>query len=279
MTETAQQTIDDRNAAFWDELCGTSLAQSIGVTDRSRESLRRFDEAYMDLYPYLPAQLRPPRQAGEPLLEIGLGYGTVSQRLAEAGFDYHGLDIATGPVEIVRERLRMLGIADGERQVVRGSALDIPHADGAFGHVVSIGCLHHTGDLLRAVEEVHRVLRPGGTAMIMLYNRHSLRQLVLRWQGVAARARGGGEREEERRRGAYDANAAGEVAPETVFVTARQVRQDLLASFADVRIERQNFDPTRLASFAGRTLWLRRELALPTVARVLGLDLYIHALK
>src|SRR4051794_39947597 len=100
MTVTAQHTIDERNAAFWDELCGTSLARLIGVTDRSPESLRRFDEAYMALSRSLPPQLRPPREPGEPLLEIGLGYGTVSQRLAMAGFEYHGLDIADGPVEI-----------------------------------------------------------------------------------------------------------------------------------------------------------------------------------
>ena len=78
----------------------------------------------------------------------------------------------------------MLGAADAEQRVVQGSALEIPHPDGTFGHVVSIGCLHHTGDLPRAVAEVHRVLEPGGTAMVMLYNRHSLRQLVLRCAGA-----------------------------------------------------------------------------------------------
>jgi SAM-dependent methyltransferase len=260
MSASAQQAVDARNAAFWDELCGTSLAKSIGVSDRSPESLRRFDDAYMDLYPYLPAQLRPPREPGEPLLEIGLGYGTVSQRLAEAGFGYHGLDIAAGPVEMVRHRLRMLGVADAEKRVTQGSALEIPHPDGAFSHVVSIGCLHHTGDLPKAVAEVHRVLRPGGTAMVMLYNRHSLRQLVLRWRALA----------EERVRAAYDADSGGEAAPATVFVTARQVRDELFAPFSDVRIERHNFDGTRV---------LPRKLALPTVARVLGLDLYIHARK
>jgi ubiquinone/menaquinone biosynthesis C-methylase UbiE len=279
MSASAQEAVDARNAAFWDELCGTSLAKSIGVTDRSPESLRRFDAAYMDLYPYLPAQLRAPRERGEPLLEIGLGYGTVSQRLAEAGFGYHGLDIAAGPVEIVRHRLRMLDVADAETRVVRGSALEIPHPDGTFGHVVSIGCLHHTGDLPKAVSEVERVLKPGGTAMVMLYNRHSLRQLVLRWQGLAARARGRDDLAEDRLRAAYDANSGGEAAPATVFVTARQVREELFAPFSDVRIERHNFDPTRLLSIGGRKLVLSRELALPTVARVLGLDLYIHARK
>jgi ubiquinone/menaquinone biosynthesis C-methylase UbiE len=269
MTEATQQAIDARNAAFWDELCGSALARSIGATDRSPESVRRFDEAYMDLYPYLPRQLRPPTARGEALLEIGLGYGTVSQRLAQAGFDYHGVDIAAGPVEMVRERLRMLGSSGAEDRVVQGSALDIPHPDASFGHVVSIGCLHHTGDVPRAVREVHRVLRPGGTAMVMLYNRHSLRQLLLRAQALQG----------ERRRAAYDSNAAGEAAPETAFVTVRQIREELFASFAEVRVERHNFDPTPLGSFRGRTLRLSRERALPTVARVMGLDLYIHARK
>ncbi len=262
----SQLTIDERNAAFWDELCGTSLARSVGVNDHSPASLRRFDEAYIKLYPYLPAQLRAPRRPGEPLLEIGLGYGTVSQRLAEAGFEYHGLDIARGPVEIVRERLRRLRVADADGRVVHASALEIPHPDNVFEHVVSIGCLHHTGDLPRAVSEVHRVLRPGGTAMLMLYNRHSLRQLRLR-----IRALRGVEP------AAYDYNVAGDAAPETVFVTARQVREDLFSSFSDVRIERHNFDPVIVTYIRGRSVGLSRNLTLATVARLLGLDLYIHA--
>src|SRR3954453_16090183 len=94
---TDQQTVDERNAAFWDELCGTLFAQSLGITDRSPASLRRFDAAYMALYPYLEAQLPRAARPGEKLLEIGLGYGTVSQKLAESGFAYHGLDIAPGP--------------------------------------------------------------------------------------------------------------------------------------------------------------------------------------
>src|SRR4051794_752448 len=147
MTMAGQHTLDERNATFWDELCGSGLARSIGVTDHSPASLHRFDEAYMDRYPYLSAQLPAPRRPGEPLLEIGLGFGTVSQRLAESGFAYHGLDIAPGPVAIVRERLRRLGEEGAEACVVQGSALEIPHPDGAFETVVSIGCLHHTGNL------------------------------------------------------------------------------------------------------------------------------------
>jgi ubiquinone/menaquinone biosynthesis C-methylase UbiE len=213
------------------------------------------------------------------MLEIGLGYGTVAQRLAEAGFDYHGIDIAAGPVEMVRERLRMLGVPDADRRVTRASALVLPHPDNVFGHIVSIGCLHHTGDLPRALAEIHRVLAPGGTAMVMLYNRHSYRQLMARWQALAARLRRREERTEERLRAAYDANTAGEAAPETIYVTARQVRDELFARFADVRVERHNADDVRLISIAGHDRWLRRERALPILAPALGLDLYIHARK
>jgi ubiquinone/menaquinone biosynthesis C-methylase UbiE len=264
---STQHATDERNAAFWDELCGTSLARSIGVDDHTPESLRRFDEAYLDLYPYLAAQLRAPRHPGEPLLEIGLGFGTVSQYLAEAGFDYHGLDIARGPVEIVRERLRRLQIEGTDDRVVQGSALEIPHPDERFEHVVSIGCLHHTGDLPRAVSEVHRVLKPGGTAMVMLYNRHSFRQLQWRIRRLRAGSLAA----------AYDYNVAGEAAPETVYVTARQVREELFSSFSEVRIERHNFDPVILTYFRGRPVGPTRKQMLATVARVLGLDLYIRA--
>jgi SAM-dependent methyltransferase len=172
-------------------------------------------------------------------------------------------------VQIVRERLRRLGVADVEGRVVQGSALEIPHADAAFGHVVTIGCLHHTGDLARAIAEVHRVLRPGGTAMVMLYNHHSFRRLGLRWKALVERARTDRLTTDRHEREAYDFNAAGEAAPETVFVTARQVRQELFAGFSDVRIERHNFNPVVLGYVRGRTLMLSRERALPTIARVL----------
>ena len=48
-----QGEIDTRNADFWNELCGSGLAQSLGITENTPENLRRFDDAYMTLYPYL----------------------------------------------------------------------------------------------------------------------------------------------------------------------------------------------------------------------------------
>jgi SAM-dependent methyltransferase len=259
-----QSSLDARNAAFWDELCGSALARQVGVTDATAESLARFDAAYMANYPYLESYL-PERLDGVELLEIGLGYGTLSALLIARGASYHGADIAEGPVEMVRHRLRLAGDGQPEQRVVQASALDLPHPDERFDRLYTIGCLHHTGDIARAVSEVHRVLRPGGTAVVMLYNRDSLRQ-ILKVRLPALLRRG---RSSDQVAGFYDTNAAGDAAPHVEYVSRRDVRR-MFGAFSDVAIDVRNFDSTR---------FIPRERLLGNVDRVLGLDLYITARK
>ena len=55
----SQEDIDKKNATFWNELCGSGLAQALSISDASPDSLRRFDEAFMGLYPYLDRYLLP----------------------------------------------------------------------------------------------------------------------------------------------------------------------------------------------------------------------------
>jgi SAM-dependent methyltransferase len=49
----------------------------------------------------------------------------------------------------------------------------LPYKDGAFDVVYSFGVLHHTPDTQRAINECHKVLKPGGVFVLMLYNRSS----------------------------------------------------------------------------------------------------------
>jgi SAM-dependent methyltransferase len=270
-----QHAIDAENRAFWNELCGTGLARSLGITEITPESLARFDEAYLEMYPYLSRYLDDLAVEGRDVLEIGLGYGTVGQILAKRGARYHGADIATGPVAMMRDRLLRCGL-DVEGSLVQASALDLPWNEGTFDVVVSIGCLHHTGDLPRAVSEVHRVLAPGGTAFVMLYNGHSFRQLVV-VRRERLRAFVGRRNHSERVRAMYDANTAGEAAPHTDFVSRREARR-LFCAFSCVAIQSQNFD-TLTPTLLGHTVTIPREWLLRNVARAAGLDLYIHARK
>jgi SAM-dependent methyltransferase len=268
----SQAQIDRRNAAFWNELCGTGLARQLGIGEPSPQNLARFDGAYMAMYPYLDRYLPAVESRRQRLLEIGLGYGTISQILASRGFDYHGLDIAAGPVEMVRYRLANLGLDDSEARVRVGSALDIPHEDESFDHVITIGCLHHTGDVPRAVAEVERVLRPGGRAVVMLYNRHSYRQIRMSVGRVLRRLRGR-RLDDQEIRAAYDSNLAGEAAPATEYTSVGEARR-LFAGFSDMRIRRENFDDLRLGRLA-----VPRNRLPGWPARIAGLDLYITAIR
>jgi ubiquinone/menaquinone biosynthesis C-methylase UbiE len=268
----SQAEIDRRNAAFWDELCGTTLAAQLGITGPSAENLERFDTAYLEQYPYLEGYLPGEKACGERLLEIGLGYGTVSQILASRGLDYYGLDIAPGPVEMVRHRLTELGVDDPEGRVRRGSVLEMIHSDESFDHLVTIGCLHHTGDIPRAVREVERVLRPGGRAVVMLYNRRSYRRMRMALERLPQLLRGRPDSGEEVRR-LYDESSEGQAAPATDFTSVREAKR-LFRGFSRVRVRRENFD---YMMFRKRPIDRNRLLGWP--ARLAGLDLYITAIK
>ena len=263
-TATAQADLDVRNARFWDELCGSVMARRLGITDASAESLARFDAAYFGRYPYLEQYL-PARLDGETVLEVGLGYGALASALVRRGADYHGVDIAPGPVRMVRHRIGLAGVESAERRIRQGSALELPHPDARFDRVYTIGCLHHTGDIPRAVDEVRRVLRPGGTAVVMLYHSHSLRRFVKVTLPALLRRR----RSEDQVAAMYDTNRAGEAAPLVEYVSRRDVRR-LFRAFSEVRIDVRNFDDTR---------FIKRRWMLGTVDRLLGVDLYVTAVR
>lgn len=270
--------LDRKNAEFWNEICGSERARSLGIRDVSPENLNRFDEAYLREYPYLARYIVPEDLAGKRVLEIGLGYGTLGQLLASNGCRYHGLDIAENPVTLMNYRFALQGL-QGDLRV--GSVLDLPYKEAAFDYVYSIGCLHHTGDLRRAVGEVYRVLADGGKAIIMLYNRHSFRRMIFlpvvhlrnlllrRYKSQVGQA---GFSDWVRRY--YDKNAQGEAAPYVDYVSRAEVRR-LFKTYRTVRIENQNFDSLR---YKGKTL-VPRELLLNNLGRVLGVDLYVTATK
>ena len=262
------------NRTFWDEACGTVLAEQMGLPDLTPASLRRFDEAYFDLYPFLLRYLPEQSSRRDRVLEIGLGYGSLSQAMMSRDAEYLGLDIAVGPAGITNLRAGILGkppcalVAD---------ARNLPFETGSFDHVISIGCLHHTGDIARAVREVHRVLRPGGRAVVMIYNALCYKNWILApmetIRTLLRRQRASGSTGSLRLRRAHDRNLAGEPPPETAFHKASDV-PELFSDFSAVRTIKENCY-LRLPPSFQKT----REFALRTLGRWCGLNLYITARK
>lgn len=273
LSETS--TLDEQNAAFWNELCGTGLANHLGIKDGSIESLARFDEWYFSFYPYLTHYIPFERLRGKRVLEVGLGYGSVAQRLAQSTEAYFGLDIAPGPVRMVNSRLKMNRLPG---KAIQDSVLSCPFDNESFDFVVAIGCYHHTGNTQLALDETWRVLRAGGIAIVMVYNAYSYRRWIhwpletVRYASWDYLGVGGAETAAEQERAAYDANADGVAAPATQFYSRHRLKR-MTKKFKSVRYRLENANAGPLSRF------ISRSSLLPTLGKFAGLDIYMTLQK
>ena len=271
----SSQSHGDANVSYWDELCGSSAARHLGITDHSAASLARYDRWYFEFYSYLLPFLMPESLANKRVLEVGLGYGSLSQKIAEAGAIYTGLDIAAGPVAMVNHRLSQKGLPG---RAVHGSVLDCPFPDQSFDCAIAIGSLHHTGDMVLALRELHRCLVPNGQLTFMVYNAFSYRRWI-RWPLSTGRhalwARGLISRKPmsaEEERLAYDADIGGRAAPETDFLSTRELR-NIMSDWSIETMKLENIGeegPLRLLS---------RALKLKVFGGWTGLDVYVRATR
>jgi SAM-dependent methyltransferase len=273
----SQADISSNNSEFWNELCGSGLAKFLGVTDSSPQSLRKFDDWYFDFYPYLFDHIPFSNMKDKQVLEIGLGYGTVSQRLAESGAAYTGLDIAQGPVSMVNQRLAQNHLPGS---AIQGSILDPQLPVGSFDYVVAIGCLHHTGNLRLAIEQCHRLLKPGGQLIFMVYYAYSYRRFrmtpLLTIKNMVKEAfgyRGVVGNGSNRQRAAYDASSNGGGAPHTDWISECSLK-DYCGTFTSFEATIENIDQE--APFQSTP---RKELLKTKWPSIVGLDMYATATK
>jgi ubiquinone/menaquinone biosynthesis C-methylase UbiE len=94
---------------------------------------------------------------GRRALELGCGTGVFLERVAPCGARIVGLDLS--PELLAKARARLGDVASVSLQ--RGNAEALPFATASFDVVYGSSVLHHL-DLDRALQEVFRVLRPGG---------------------------------------------------------------------------------------------------------------------
>lgn len=123
------------------------------------------------LYPRIPEIADFGGFRDKDVLEVGVGQGSDHYMFASQGARMTGIDLTPKHCAITSLMLRTLGASS---RILRADARSLPFANGSFDHVYSCGVLLLVAEIERALAEIHRVLRPGGTATIMLYNRASL---------------------------------------------------------------------------------------------------------
>ena len=186
----ANPQLKERVRQFWQENpCGTKFADAPQGSKRFYELVEqhRYEKEW-----HIPAAAGFSQTKDLRVLEIGCGLGTDGAQFAQAGADYTGVDLTNAAVELAQKRFELFDLP-GTFQTADAERLNF--ADNSFDLVYSHGVLHHTPDTAGAIREVHRVLKPGGRAIVMLYHRDSYNYRVnislfrragvhlLRWQG------------------------------------------------------------------------------------------------
>ncbi len=114
---------------------------------------------------------------GRDVLEIGCGMGCMAMNWASQGARVTAVDLNPTSVAQTRRRFELFGLSG---RIEEADAERLPFNDASFDYVYSWGVLHHTPGTKRTIDEIFRVLKPGGTTGVMLYHRHSL----LYWYGI-----------------------------------------------------------------------------------------------
>jgi ubiquinone/menaquinone biosynthesis C-methylase UbiE len=113
---------------------------------------------------------------GSRILEVAPGPGYLSVALAKTGdYEVTGLDISETFVEIARRHAAEQGVKTDFRH---GNASAMPFDDDTFDFVVCCAAFKNFSDPVGALREMRRVLRPGGTALILDLRRDLSRAAV-----------------------------------------------------------------------------------------------------
>lgn len=108
-------------------------------------------------------------KAGGSVLDVGCGTGVIVDELLELGCKYTGVD----PAEQMIENARKLHEGKDNADFAVGSAEVINYPDESFDAVICMGVLERVGDYEKALSEMVRVLKPGGTLMVTTPNKLS----------------------------------------------------------------------------------------------------------
>lgn len=148
--------------------CGTQFTHLEWGSKNFFDEVERFR---YETQPFMRDLMEFEKFRGKNLLEIGCGLGTDLIQFARGGAHVTGVDLTPRSIELVKRRFELEELPVDARVA---DAEQLPFDDDSFDVVYSFGVLHHTPDTQKAINEVHRVLKPGGKIIIMLYHKNSI---------------------------------------------------------------------------------------------------------
>lgn len=118
---------------------------------------------------------------GSRVLEVGCGAGYLATELAHRGFEVSAIDSSQAMVDRAQRNAAGL-VEDGRLRVSVGDAHELSFEDGAFDLVIAIGVIAWIDSPERAVSEMSRVTRIGGSVILTSANLMELRSFLDPWR-------------------------------------------------------------------------------------------------
>lgn len=169
MNKSDNQFKDQTRKQWNNDPCGAITAENYEIgTKEFFEQVENY--RYKTYSPWLKSEVGFTKYSGKKVLEIGGGLGTDLIQFARAGAVTYDLDLASEHIRLAKKRFQLYNksghfiTADAEHNCFKDNCFDV---------VYSFGVLHHTPNTEKSIDEVYRVLKPGGEALIMLYYKHS----------------------------------------------------------------------------------------------------------
>ena len=137
------------------------------------------DQYHFEKLHHLPRLVPFDGYRGKHVLDVGCGAGTDLVRFARGGAVVTGVDIAPSAIELATENFAQQGLAADLREA---DGEHLPFPDETFDLVYAHGVVQYTSNARALVDECRRVLKPGGEAIVQVYNRiswlHALSKLM-----------------------------------------------------------------------------------------------------
>jgi 2-polyprenyl-3-methyl-5-hydroxy-6-metoxy-1,4-benzoquinol methylase len=154
---------------FWNE-----RPCNIRHSDKEIGTKQYFEEVTKRKYfvePHIINFVNFPKYKNKHVLEVGCGIGTAAQSFIENGSIYSGLDLSDKSIEISKKRLEDFNL-DGN--IFKANIEETDSVNGIdFDLIYSFGVLHHTPDIKKSIQNIHKMLKSDGEFKLMLYAKQS----------------------------------------------------------------------------------------------------------
>ena len=172
-----QSAWQEQNRSWWEKNpMRYDWNEKLSAPEFSRQFYEEIDGRFFnDAARYMPPKERPfdeiipfEKLPEWDVLEIGVGNGSHAQLMAPHCRSYTGIDLTEFAVKSTGTRFQTFGLPG---RILRMDAEKLEFPDASFDFIWSWGVIHHSANTGQILSEMHRVLKPGGNATIMVYHR------------------------------------------------------------------------------------------------------------